>query len=283
MASLLICGAIIYMPVMDIDISGQFLVQLGAVFVVVKNDLIIYQAQKHLAVDWIMMQLTEEDEYYVKKMQEFRIFDMKKEKRRSFLCGAFGAVFVVVSLFMNKKVWVIISLLITLFLFNQHSVGKYLMKKKLTKEIKYAFPNWLLDLVLLLQSENVHVALQKSLEHVPGVLQRDLLLLLERLEMEPESSKPYHRFLQEFSIPEIHSAMGILYALSIGNSGNADKQIGELVEKNLELLDMTESKLLKESSSGMYALFLLPVMTASFKLIVDMAIMMVHFVQIPVI
>ena len=75
--------------------------------------------------------------------------------------------------------------------------------------------------------------------------------------------------------------MGILYLLSIGNSGNADKQIGELVEKNLALLDATESALLKNSSSGMYVLFLLPVITASFKLIVDLIFMMLAFVQVP--
>lgn len=157
------------------------------------------------------------------------------------------------------------------------------MRKNLVKEIKYAFPNWLLDIVLLLQSENVQVALQKSREHVPGVLREELFDLTDRLELQPESSEPYHLFLKEFSIPEVHSAMGILYSLSIGNSGNADKQISELVEKNLELLDDTEKELLRNSSSGMYLLFLLPVVVASFKLIVDMVFMMLAFVNVPMI
>ncbi len=282
-ASLLICGAIIYMPVMDIDISGELLVQLGAVVVVVINDLIIYQGQKHLAVDWIRLQLTEEEDYYVQKMTEFQNYDEEKEKKKSILFGCISCVFVGIFFLMGQKIMVIVMLLMTLFLFYQHRVGKHVLERKLTKEIKYAFPNWLLDLVLLLQSENVHVALQKSQEHVPGVLRKELSLLLERLEMEPESSEPYHKFLQEFSIPEIHSAMGILYSLSNGNSGNADRQIGELVEKNLELLDMTEKELLKEASSGMYLLFLLPVVVASFKLILDMAFMMIRFVQIPIV
>ena len=77
--------------------------------------------------------------------------------------------------------------------------------------------------------------------------------------------------------------MGILYSLSIGNSGNADKQISELVEKNLALLDDTERELLKSSSSGLYVLFLLPVVVASFKLIVDMVFLMLAFVRVPVV
>ena len=84
-------------------------------------------------------------------------------------------------------------------------------------------------------------------------------------------------------MPYRNGYKGILYSLSIGNSGNADKQISELVEKNLALLDHTERELLKNALSGMYVLFLLPVVVASFKLIVDMVFMMLAFVQIPMI
>ena len=153
------------------------------------------------------------------------------------------------------------------------------MERQLKQEIQYAFPNWLLDLVLLLQSENVQVALEKSKEFVPGVLKKELWQLTEQLELEPESAKPYHEFLKGFSIPEVHSAMGILYSISIGNSGNADKQMGELVDKNLELLDMTERGMLKKQAAAMQIFFLLPVLTASFKLVVDMVVLMLTFLQ----
>jgi hypothetical protein len=172
--------------------------------------------------------------------------------------------------------------LLTLLFVNQHRIGHKLLERRLKKAVQYAFPNWLLDLILLLQSENVQVALMKSREYVPGVLRRDLQLLTERLQMQPEEAKPYHQFLEDFSIPEIHSAMGILYSLSIGNSGNADRQIGELVEKNLEMLDVMESNLLKSSAAGMYVLFLVPVLTSSFKLVIDMVCLMLQFLQAPV-
>ena len=282
-AALLICGAIVYLPVMDMDISQEWVVQGMTTFVVIVNVLIVYKAQKFLMVDWIRLQLTEEEEYYVKKMKEFHNFDEKKERRLSLVLGLFGIAITSVC-FLLKKEWLVVgSLLLTLLFVNQHRVGKNLMRKNLVKEVKYAFPNWLLDIVLLLQSENVQVALHKSKEHVPGVLREELYQLLERLERQPESSEPYHLFLKEFGIPEVHSAMGILYSLSIGNSGNADKQISELVEKNLALLDDTERELLKSSSSGMYVLFLLPVVVASFKLIVDMVFLMLAFVRVPVV
>ena len=144
---------------------------------------------------------------------------------------------------------------------------------------KCAFPGWLMDIVLLLQSENVQVALQKSQEHVPPVLRRDLDILVGQLEMEPESVLPYHRFLKSFQIPEVHSAMSMLFSVSMGNSGRADRQIGELIDRNLEMLDAAEKGRLKNLSSGMYLLFLAPVLTASLKLLVDMAVFMMTFLS----
>lgn len=281
-ASLIICGAIVYLPIGSMNISTELVVQICALIVVVIDDIIIYHAQKYLNVDWIQLQLTEDDEYYVQKMDKFLSYDEKKAKKTSYILGIIGCVLTVGSTLLKNEWLIVIMMALTLVLFQLHRIRRRMEEKILVKQIKYAFPNWLLDLVLLLQSENVQVALQKSQEHVPGVLRKELYMLTERLEMEPESSRPYHLFLKEFSIPEVHSAMGILYSLSIGNSGNADRQIGELVEKNLELLDGTETELIKNSSSGMYGLFLLPVVVASFKLIVDMLFMMLHFMQIPV-
>ena len=77
--------------------------------------------------------------------------------------------------------------------------------------------------------------------------------------------------------------MGMLYAVSIGNSGNAEDQIDELITKNLEMLDIADSERLKDNTAGMYLLFLAPVVTASFKLIVDMAVFLLGFLSYRVI
>ena len=281
-ASLMICGAIVYLPVGSMDISKEFLVQLMTFIVIISDEIILYKAQKYICVDWLKVSLTAEDAYYIKKMENYYSYDEKREKRLSIVLGVISLSFILISIYFRNKWLAVLFMALTLFCFKQHQIGRALQRKTLIKEIKYAFPKWLLDLVLILQSENVYMALQKSLEHVPGVLRKEVQNLVERLEMEPESSVPYHLFLEEFHLPEIHSAMGVLYGLSIGNSANMDKQIGELVEKNLALLDVAETELWRESSSGMIILFLLPVVVASFKLIVDMLFLMLYFVKIPV-
>jgi hypothetical protein len=77
--------------------------------------------------------------------------------------------------------------------------------------------------------------------------------------------------------------MSMLYSLSIGNSGNAKQQLAELIEKNQQMLDVAEAARMKDKNSGMYLLFLAPVVTASLKLVVDMAVFMLSFLSSSVI
>ena len=47
--------------------------------------------------------------------------------------------------------------------------------------------------------------------------------------------------------------------------------------RNLEMLDAAEKERISNLSSGMYLLFLAPVVTASVKLVIDMAVFMLSF------
>lgn len=123
----------------------------------------------------------------------------------------------------------------------------------------------------------MQVAIQKSQAHVPPVMEDELVRLVDRLMMKPEDAAPYHAFLQEFQIPEVHSAMSMLFSLSMGHSNQGDRQLAELIERNQEMLDLAEKERMHNLASGMYLLFLAPVLTASFKLVADMAIFMLLF------
>jgi len=121
------------------------------------------------------------------------------------------------------------------------------------------------------------MSIQKSRRQAQPVLHQAIDTLNERLEMEPESVAPYHAFLQDFSVPEIHSAMSMLFSVSMGQSKQADRQIGELIDRNLQMLDVAEKERISNLGSGMYLLFLAPVLTASFKLVIDMGVFMLSF------
>ena len=202
-ASLLICGMILYLPVMEIDISKNLISQVLTIVVVILDDLIFARAQKYLAIDWLALD-GHTDEADAKKIEEYYRYDERKEKRLSVVLAVVTAAGAAAAYYFGYQLMTAAALLLVALMANQHRVGRAVARKTLVRSIKCAFPGWLMDIVLLLQSENVQVALQKSQEHVPPVLRRDLDILVGQLEMEPESVLPYHRFLKSFQIPEVH-------------------------------------------------------------------------------
>lgn len=278
-ASLFICAAVIYMPVMKIDISSNWLTQILTVVVLLLDAQILFGGQKYMSADWLLLGEQKKDAILEKKMHEWNTFSEKKEWKKS-LAGALPFLCIAVWAFLKGSQWGgAVAISIAVFAWNQHRIGHYLASKKLKKEITRAFPVWLMDLVLLLQSENVQMAIQKSYQQVPSVLQEELALLIDRLSMNPESPEPYHQFLDKFAVPEIHSAMNMLYALSAGKGGNAQEQLAELISQSQKMSDIAEREHNHDTSSGMYLLFLAPVLTASVKLVTDMAVFMLSFLS----
>ena len=275
-ASLIICGMILYLPVMNMDISQNVLCQILTGIVLILDDWIFLRAQRFMEEDWLKLDVVCDDDGG-KRMEEYRNYNPKRDRLLSIVLAVPCGIGMVVSIYFRKEALVAICVLLLLLMLNQHRVGRHLARRSLIKRIRVAFPNWLLDIVLLLQSENVQVAILKSREHVPGVLEKELDLLAERLAMEPESAEPYHAFLQGFEIAEVHSAMSMLFSLSMGHSNQGDRQLGELIDRNLEMLDAAEKERISNLSSGMYLLFLAPVVTASVKLVIDMAVFMLSF------
>ncbi len=278
-ASLVICGMVLYLPVMNVDISENLLTQILTVAVILLDDWIILGAQSYLSVDYLLLDTLDSKTDYAKKMKDYQNYNKKKERKLSFLLALMTAIITLFCFVMRKNWLAVFGMFAFLICLNQHTIGHYLAGKNLRKNIQCAFPNWLMDLVLLLQSENVQVALQKSRAHVPAVLREELKNLVARLEMNPESVEPYHSFLKDFQIPEVSATMTMLYSFSVGNSKSVGKQMNELVERNHKMQELAETERLRNKNSGMYLLFLAPVLTASFKLVVDMAVFMLTFLS----
>lgn len=276
-ASLLICGAILHLPILDVDVSKNLASQIAAVVVIVFNDLVILRGQNYLAAHWITFDDFDDEKNMEDQIIRYRNYDDKKGRKQSFLLAVIPIMIAIWNLKCGQALWACLFCVVSLILLCQHKIGHQLAGKNLKKRIQSAFPQWIMDLILLLQSENVHVALVKSKEHVPMVLRNDLEHLIASLEMDPESVAPYHKFLKDFEIPEVHAAMSALYSLSEGNCGNMKGQLSELVKRNLEMMNLADGERMKEKNSGMYLLFLAPVLVASIKLLVDMAIFLLTF------
>lgn len=151
--------------------------------------------------------------------------------------------------------------------------GFYTAKRQVMREFQKVFPRWLMDVSLLLQSENVQVALMKSYEDAPELIKPELEKMLEELRLHPTEIEPYLSFLQDFSLPEIQSAMKMLYSVSEGTGGNASSQIADIIRRNQVLQDKAEKLKNEDAVGGLYALFLAPQMTGAVKLLADMLVL----------
>ncbi len=159
-------------------------------------------------------------------------------------------------------------------------LGKGIAKRSVTKGLQILFPRWLMDVSLLLQSENVQMAIFKSYEDAPELLKPELKLLNERLRLHPTDMEPYLAFLQDFPLPEVQSTMKMLYSISEGTGGNAKSQIQDIIRRNQVLLDKAERIKNEDALAGMYALFLAPQLTGAAKLLVDMLVIFYGLAQL---
>lgn len=275
--SLVICGIVQHIPAMDMGGGKNWIIQLGSLLVLALDLIILVRAQRYLAADWLRYDQNMQDDQNEERMLRFHSYDERQAGIPSLLFGSLAAAGCIVLIVSGRQIAAAFAAVAAMVLFGQHRIGHGLLQRQLKEEIKRAFPDWLLDLILLLQSENVQMALQKSLYTVPGVLRAELLELLERLRVSPEDAAPYHRFLQEFEIPEIQSAMSMLYSISAGHGGDAGRQMEELVNRSQEMLSEAEKQKNADRNAGLYLLFLAPVVTASIKMLIDLSVFMLTF------
>lgn len=152
-------------------------------------------------------------------------------------------------------------------------LGAKAARKRVTRQIEKDFPSWLMQVSLLLQTENVQVAILTSFPDAPAVLKSDLDQLIRDLEQDPVSIHPYLNFLKDYTLPEVRSAMKMLYSLSEGKGGEAAGQIRELIQRNQVLQDRSAKLGNEDVMAGMFLLFLSPQLTGGLLMLADMILM----------
>lgn len=277
-ATMLICILPLYLLGGDLDISSIPLCQISAVVLIGICMLIYVKADKKLCRSWIEKEV--DSTGMGKKYLQVRDYDEVKEAKSSQKMAIIPVILFIGAFIYFKNIAVLVAgVVVVLFFLNQHKIGHSLAIKKVAREIEKQFPNWLMEVALLLQTDNVQMAIRKSMDSAPEVLVYALEDLIYQLEEDPNAIEPYHRFLKEYRNPDVQSAMKMLYALSSGNAGDVTKQVEELIDRNNAMMDKAEKLEQEDKIAGMKVYILLPSLLASFKLMVDMALLLVVFLQ----
>jgi hypothetical protein len=277
-ATMLICILPLYLLGGNLDISSIPLCQISAVVLIGICMLIYVKADKKLCRSWIEKEV--DSTGMGKKYLQVRDYDEAKEAKSSQKMAIIPVILFIGAFIYFKNIAVLVAgVVVVLFFLNQHKIGHSLAMKKVAREIEKQFPNWLMEVALLLQTDNVQMAIRKSMDSAPEVLVYALEDLIDQLEEDPNAIEPYHRFLKEYRNPDVQSAMKMLYALSSGNAGDVTKQVEELIDRNNAMMDKAEKLEQEDKIAGMKVYILLPSLLASFKLMVDMALLLVVFLQ----
>ncbi len=261
----------------EVSLTDVWAYQIATTAMVLANLGIFVLAQKKTDINWLRRKKGVDDAYIGRQYDRYIHFDAAKERKYGFILSLFALPVILLSLVLGILPGAILGTVYFLYMLNIHKFKHRSSQKTLKREIEKAFPRWLTEMALLLQTDNVHTAIEKTAETAAPVLKPALKRMLAELELYPESTEPYVNFLSEFGLKDVQASMAMLYSLANGNGGDAEKQIAEIVERNNAMANKAERLANEDELGKMYLTFVAPTAVGMVKLLVDMALFFVLF------
>lgn len=240
---------------------------------------VLVKSQRSLTSDWLQEEQLHDRQHILDSYEAVMNYDEGKEKKKSFLYAAPFLVIALLAFVFRRLILGIVLLLVGAFMLLQHRVGYNLARKDVNQELYIAFPQWLMEIALLLQNNNVQVSIARSIPGAPPVLQKELQLLMERIRQEPDKLKSYTDFCKDFDIPEATSCMKMLHAMSESGTGDAKEQVKDLIMRVQEMQNAADDIRDKNIAFKAKMIFMYPVGGATVKLLVDLMVGVVYMMS----
>ena len=136
-------------------------------------------------------------------------------------------------------------------------------------EIQKVFP-MVMELVLLLQTNNVFMSVEATRDRAPVILREPLRQLLSEMQAAPVLFIRICISWMTLICRMLKTAMRMLYAMDETGTGNAEIQMNALIKRNNILLDKAERIQNEDRLAGTGMLVYLPMVTGTVKMMVDM-------------
>jgi len=280
-----LCLTILYLPFMignigNMDISGNIFVQWSAIALIIFLLFFYTKVNNQLSTNWLEYDLIQDNLKIEKRYNDFIHIDMQKERVKSVIHAAIPAIgTAILFAFFNSKIILFVGLATAMFFLNAYKLGYKIEKKNLIKEISKVFPTWLLNIALLMQNENVHMAIVISYEGAPPILKPAIKQLLEELDDNPTSEAPFNKFLSDFCLSEVKESMNSLYCISEASGGNIEDEFRQIITRVNKYMDKAEQIKNSDKLAIMSAYISAPALVGTFKLSIDMVVMLITFIS----
>ena len=255
-------------------------IQISSLLFILFMLFIIAISEKSLTADWFIHSDPKAEKYLLSSYETIMNYSEEKEKKKSLLFAIPVLILSVIALYL-QKIWLgVLGIGLSVLLLLQHRIGYRLAKKDVNRGLYLALPQWMMEMALLLQENNVQIALEKSIQESPLILKKELELLMERLREAPWKLKSYTDFCKCFDIPETQSLMKMLHAISEAGTGDAQLQIHNLLQRIHEMQNKADEIRNENAVFQMKIMFSYPIFGATVKLLVDLTAGMVFMIQI---
>lgn len=275
--SILICVIFTRSLPSDLEIMSSPIVQIDTLimwWIMIK---LYCKAEKKVSLNLLASVEARSDDLQLKKYIKITTWDESKQIKASVIWAIIVGVVSLLFWLLFRKDWIaILGVVLAVAMLFQHKLDYRLTFKSLVDDIRLAFPRWMIEVSLLLQTESVNVALVKSYNEAPSVLKPELELLIKRIEEQPGSSEPYLDFFGDFALRDIQAAMKMLYSIQAGSGGDSDTQIADIIERNNQMLEVTERKIADNSMAALNTQFLMPLIITGGKLLIDMCVFLLN-------
>lgn len=255
-----------------IDIFTVEIIQISSFVFLLFLLFVLIKSFKSLTTNWLKNEALYDTEYILSCYKKICEYDEGKEKKKSLILSILLLLAAALLFYFGMfwpGVFLVVAAVITLM---SHRITRNMAEKDVNDELYMELPQWLMEIALLLQHNNVQVSIIKSIPDAPPLLQMELSLMAERLEQAPESLHSYVQFCSRFDVPEAQSCMKMLHAISESGTGNAQIQINNLVKRVQEMQEMADNIRTKEQAFKIKMLFSYPVIGATVKLLLDLTV-----------
>lgn len=231
--------------------------------------------------NWLVNDISDVDERTVENyLNEIKNYSgFIDNLKQPIIAACFGGLLAFVGVLIHKKLIVILGIVLAVFLLLKRKLSYNKKKKTIERELLKEFPMWMRDVAISLNNMVVVKAVRQSLRTAAPILKPFIRDFLREVEKDPVSIRPYINFLGGYNVSELSTAVKTLYSIRILSHEDSQRQVNDLIQRNQELLANAEQLRHQDSIGSVTMISMLPMVILSFKLIVDMGVMLLQFMS----
>lgn len=236
--------------------------------------------QTKLTGQWLVNDIDGNDYNILKDVYYVETYDEAKARKKSFQNAAVASAIPLFGYFIfHNNMMTFLGILAVIFFLTREQLKYKSTKAKVEKEIRKQFPSWLRDISLNVYNLVVTRAIRQSVDTCPLVLKYYLEKLIEEIEGDPVTIRPYNNFLKDYYITNITSSMKSLYVIKTQNSNEGARLISDLIQRNQEMMANAEKIRNENQLAAFNMLGTVPMVVGALKMMVDMGLMMLNFMS----